>query len=381
MNRDRKLRFGMVGGGLASYIGDVHRHAALIDDLCELSAGCFSRSLDRSLETAAAWGIGEDRVYPGYQEMADREAAREDGIDFVSIMTPNASHYEIAKAFLERGIHILCDKPLTMTMEEALDLQEAARERDLLIGVTYGYTGYPVIRQAREMIRRGDIGDILHVRVQHPEDWVIDSTTDVPPEQMPWRFMPEAVGEALCTGDLGTHAEQLLVQFTGLRVRRVLAMLDTYPRWLPLETNTSVLLDLGEGRTGVLWASQIAIGKTCSPAIYVIGTKGSLEWDHTQPDLLRYTPLGRPTQILEAGRDYMAVQSGRLNRVSAGHHEGFYEAFGNIYRSFAQVLIAKKEGRDPGDWTFPDIRDGLDGVRFVHACVESHRKGNVWVEL
>lgn len=376
-----RLKYGMVGGGLGSYIGDVHRHAAQMDDLTELCAGCFSRNFETSLKTADAWGLDSSRVYHDYREMAEAESKREDGIDFVSITTPNASHYEIARCFMEHGIHIMCDKPLTLTVDEALALQQLAEERNLLVGVTYGYTGYPVIRQAREMIRRGAVGEILHVRVQHPEDWVIESVSPEPQGELPWRFHPEMVGEALCTGDLGTHAEQLLVQFTGLRIRRVLAMLDTYPSYLPLETNTSVFLDLGEGRTGVLWASQIAIGKICSPAIYVIGTEGSLEWDHTRPDILRYTPRGGATRLLEAGKDYMMPQSSRLNRVSAGHHEGFYEAFGNIYRSYAQVLLARKEGRAPEDYTYPDIRDGVDGMRFVHACVESHRQGNVWVDV
>ena len=376
-----RLKYGMVGGGLGSYIGDVHRHAAQMDDLTELCAGCFSRNFETSLKTADAWGLDSSRVYHDYREMAEAESKREDGIDFVSITTPNASHYEIARCFMEHGIHIMCDKPLTLTVDEALALQQLAEERNLLVGVTYGYTGYPVIRQAREMIRRGAVGEILHVRVQHPEDWVIESVSPEPQGELPWRFHPEMVGEALCTGDLGTHAEQLLVQFTGLRIRRVLAMLDTYPSYLPLETNTSVFLDLGEGRTGVLWASQIAIGKICSPAIYVIGTEGSLEWDHTRPDILRYTPRGGATRLLEAGKDYMMPQSSRLNRVSAGHHEGFYEAFGNIYRSYAQVLLARKEGRAPEDYTYPDIRDGVDGMRFVHACVESHRRGNVWVDM
>ena len=313
--------------------------------------------------------------------MADKEAEREDGIDFVSITTPNVSHYEIARYFMERGIHVVCDKPLTLTLEQAVEREKIVEENDILFGVTYGYTGYPVIRQAREMIRSGAIGDIVHVRVQHPEDWVIESVSPEPGDELPWRFHPEMVGEALCTGDLGTHAEQLLVQFTGLHIHRVLAMLDTYPSYLPLETNTSVFMDLGEGRTGVLWASQIAIGKICSPAIYVIGTDGSLEWDHTQPDVLRYTKKGGPTQLLEAGKEYMSPQSNRLNRVSAGHHEGFYEAFGNIYRSYAQVLLAKKEGREADGYTFPDIHDGVDGMRFVHACVESQKKGNVWITL
>lgn len=378
----KKLRYGMVGGGIGAYIGDAHRVGAWLDNLTELCAGCFSRSYETSLQTAELWNLKDtSRVYRDYREMAEAEAARPDGIDFVSILTPNDSHYEIAKCFMEHGIHIMCDKPLTMTVAQAEELQKLAEEKDILVGVTYGYTGYPVIRQAREMIKRGDIGEIIHVRVTHPEDWVIESVSPVPGEELPWRFHPERVGESLCTADLGTHAEQLLVQFTGLRPKRVLAMLDTYPRHLPLETNTTVLLDLGNGITGQLWASQIAIGKVCSPEILVMGTEGALEWHHDQPDTLRYTKRNGPTQLLLAGREYMLPESNRLARVSAGHHEGFFEAFGNLYRAFAQLLLAKKEGRQPESYTVPTIEDGVEGMKFIAACVASHRNGNVWVEV
>lgn len=223
----KKLKFGIVGGGLGSFIGEVHRRGIQLNHLAEIKAGCFSRNRDKSLKTADAWGVDPQRVYSTYSEMAEAEAAREDGIDFVVIVTPNNSHYEIAKCFMEHGIHIVCDKPLAITAEQAEELQRMAKERDIQFGVSYGYTGYPMIRQAREMIRNGAIGDIVHVRVQHPEDWVIES---VSPEEdknarLPWRFDPETVGSSLCTGDLGTHAEQLLVQFTGLHIKRVLAML------------------------------------------------------------------------------------------------------------------------------------------------------------
>jgi len=378
----KRLKYGMVGGAVGAYIGDTHRHAAQMDNLAELTAGCFSRDYEKSLETARIWNLREEsRVYQDYREMAEAESRREDGIDFVSIVTPNDSHYEIAKCFLAHGIHILCDKPVTMTAAQAQELKVLAEEKGLLFGVTYGYTGYPVIRQAREMIRQGMIGDILHVRVAHPEDWVIESVSPEPGETLPWRFHPEIVGEALCTGDLGTHAEQLLVQFTGLRIKRVLAMLDTYPAYLPLETNTTVLLDLGNGITGQLWASQIAIGKVCSPEIYVIGSEGALEWRHEQPDTLRYTRKNGATELWMAGKEYMMPESNRLARVSAGHHEGFFEAFGNIYRAFCQHLLAKQEGRVPETYTYPTIEDGLEGMKFVAACVASHKAGNVWVEL
>lgn len=378
----RRLRYGMVGGGIGSYIGNTHRCGAWLDDLTELSAGCFSRSFEKSLETAELWGMKDlSRVYRNYQEMAEAEASRPDGIDFVSIVTPNDSHYDAAKCFMEHGIHVMCDKPLALNVEQAEELKALAEEKGILFGVTYGYTGYPVIRQARDMIRNGAIGDIIHVRVTHPEDWVIESVSQTPGEELPWRFYPERVGGALCTADLGTHAEQLLVQFTGLRPKRVLAMLDTYPNWLPMETNTTVLLDLGNQITGQLWASQIAIGKACSPEIFVVGTEGSLEWRHEQPDTLRYTKRGGPTQLFVAGREYMLPESNRLARVSAGHHEGFFEAFGNIYRAYSHALLAKLEGREPENYTFPTIEDGVAGMKFIAACITSHKNGNIWVEV
>lgn len=238
--------------------------------------------MDRNRATAEAYHLPDtSRVYADFREMTDKESAREDGIDFVSIMTANDTHYEIAKCFLEHDIHVICDKPLALHTDEAEELARIAEERDLLFGITYSYTGYALIRQAREMIRAGAIGDILHVRVQHPEDWVISSAVDGKVDTSAWRFQTEKVGSSLCTNDLGTHAEQMVAQFTGLHVKRVLTMMDTYPRDLPLDTNVNVLMDFGGGVTGTLWASQIAIGHECDSGIYVIGTEGSLEWTAT----------------------------------------------------------------------------------------------------
>ena len=371
----------MVGGGLGSYIGDVHRHGAMMDDLAVLSAGCFSRHHEKNMETAEAWEIPEDRLYGSYQEMADCESSREDGIDFVSIATPNSSHYEIARYFMEKNIHVVCDKPVTMTVEQAEDLKKIAEERNLLFAVPYAYTAYPAVRQARTMIEEGAIGKILYLRAGHPEDWVISSVPEQPSGSLPWRFDPRIAGESLCSADLGTHAEQLVEQFTGLTIRRVLAKFNTYPAYLPLETNVTALLDLGDGITGDLWASQIAIGKECSPYIYVVGTRGALEWNHETPDILKYTELNGPTQLFSAGRDYMGSASNSMVRVSAGHHEGYFEAFGNIYRPFCRNLLALKEGKPYDGLSYPSIAEGLNGMKFVHACVESDRLGNVWVDL
>ena len=376
------LKFGMIGGGLGSYIGKFHRWGAMLDDSAELVCGCFSRSMEKNKKTAEAYHIKDtDRVYADYREMAEAESKREDGIDFVAIMTANNTHYEIAKCFMEHGIHVMCDKPLAMNVTEALELQKIAQEKDILFGMTYSYTGYAMIRQGREMIRQGMIGDILHVRSYHPEDWVIAEVVDDHVDRSAWRYQPDKVGAALCTNDIGTHAEDMITQFTGLKIHRLLAMFDYYPRDLELETNVNALLDLGGGITGQLWASQIAIGHECDGRIYVIGTKGSLEWTHTDCDHLIYTPKNGPRQIYSAGAGYVEKESGRLSRVGGGHNEGFIEAFSNIYRSYCQVLEARKEGREPDNWNFPTIEDGLEGARFVQACVESQKKGNVWIDL
>ena len=375
-----RLKFGMVGGGIGSFIGSVHREAAWLGGRADLVAGSFSRDPEKNKKTAEQWELDPSRVYGSFEEMAAAEAKRQDGINFVVIATPNDSHFAIAKAFMERGLHVMCDKPLTRTVEEAEELGRIAKERGCLFGVSYGYTGYPVIRQAREMIRDGRIGEILHVRVSHPEDWVIETDLNGM-ETLPWRFRPEIVGQSLCTGDLGTHAEQLLVQFTGLHIRRVLAMFDHYPKQIPLETNTSALLELENGATGHLWSSQIAIGKLCDPEIYVIGTEGALEWSHNRPDVLCYTKKGGPTVQMQAGKPYMKDVSNRLSHVASGHHEGFLEAFASVYQSYCEVLRARKEGRSASGYAFPTIEDGIDGMRFVRACVESHQKGNAWVEI
>lgn len=377
------LKFGMVGGGIGSYIGDLHYRGATMDDLAELVCGAFSRNPETNAATAKKRHITDPgRIYADYREMAEREASRPDKIDFVAIMTPNNTHYEIAKCFMENGFHIVCDKPLAIGIQEAEELAAIAHEKDLLFGMTYTYTGYAAVRQGREMIKKGMIGDILHVRAAYPEDWIISMADDKGNiDESAWRFHPEIIGPSLCTNDIGTHAEQLIVQFTGLNIQRVLAKFDTYPRSLKLETNTTILLDFGNDISGEIWASNIAIGHECGCSVYVIGTKGALEWSNDNPDLLLYTPRSMPTQIYSAGRDYFEIESRRLSRVAQGHHEGYFEAFGNIYHSYLKVLEAKLKGIEPDNYTFPTVDDGLHGIRFVEACVKSNREGNVWEEI
>ncbi|MFV0529453.1 MAG: Gfo/Idh/MocA family protein [Lachnospiraceae bacterium] len=376
------LRFGMLGGGNGGFIGNVHRQGASMDDLAVLSAGCFTRDEEKNLETGRRWHItDESRIYKNYSEMARAESSRSDGIDFVCITTPNASHYEIAKCFMEHGIHIMCDKPLALNLEQSLELQAISKERGLLFGLTYTYTGYAAIRQAREMIRKGEIGEILHVVAEYPQDWVISSLVQEKSDQAAWRFNPATTGESLCTGDIGTHLEQLIAQATGLELKRVLARFDTYPRDLPLETNTTILLDYGNAVTGTMWASQIAIGFECELRLRVFGSKGSLEWRHASPGSLYFTRINEPTQKYSVNREYMTEECNRLCRLPAGHPEGYFEAFGNIYRSFCETLLARLSDSTPDSFTYPTIDDGVKGMQFVHACVKSHQSGNTWVDV
>lgn len=377
-----ELRFGMIGGGNGAFIGDVHRHGALMDDMAVLVAGCFTRNQESNLETGRKWHIkDESRIYKNYQDMAEQEAKREDGIQFVAITTPNLSHYEIAKCFLENDIHVMCDKPLTFSLEQGEELEKIAKEKDLLFGLTYTYSGYAAIRQMREMVRHGEIGDILHVVAEYPQDWVISSLVAEKSDQAKWRFDPDVIGASLCTGDIGTHLEQLIVQSTGLEIKRVLARFDTYPRELPLETNTTVLLDFGNQVTGTLWASQIAIGYECTVKIRIFGTQGSLEWNHETPGLLKFTRINEPTQTYSANREYFYPESRRLSRLPAGHPEGYFEAFGNIYHSFCEHLLARLEDREPESYTYPTATDGVKGMRFVKACVASNAEGNIWKDV
>lgn len=377
-----ELRFGMIGGGNGAFIGDVHRHGALMDEMAVLSAGCFTRNPQKNLETGRKWHLDdESRIYSDYQKMAECESKREDGIHFVIITTPNVSHFEIAKYFMEHDIHVMCDKPLAISVEQGVELEKITKERNLLFGLTYTYTAYAAIRQMREMVEHGEVGDILHVVAEYPQDWVISSLVSEKSDQALWRFDPEVIGPSLCTGDIGTHLEQLIVQSTGLEIKRVLARFDTYPRELPLETNTTVLLDFGNQITGTLWASQIAIGYECTVRIRIFGTKGSLEWNHDTPGQMKFTKINEPTQTYCANRDYLYEESRRLSRLPAGHPEGYYEAFGNLYRGFCEHLLARLTNSIPESYTYPTIEDGVNGLRFVKACVESNAQGNVWKEV
>lgn len=377
-----KLKFGMVGGGNGAFIGNVHRQAAQFDNLATLSAGCFTRNPEKNQEAAALWGVSDSsRIYGSYTEMAQKESLREDPIDFVSITTPNDTHFHIAKTFLEHGIHVMCDKPLALTVEEGIALEKLAKEKDLLFGVTYTYTGYAMIRQAREMIEEGAIGEIKKIVASYPQEWLAVGLASGHFDQASWRKDPKRSGPSGATADIGTHMECLIAKMTGLKTESVLARFNYIPNTMQLENDADILIRFSGGVPGILWVSQIAIGHETEPMIRIFGDKGSLEWTHLRPHELRFTPIDEAPRTITCSRNYLAKSARDLCRLPTGHLEGFYEAFGNLYRGFCSHLIARKTGSASEKFFYPTVQDGVQGIRFIDACIASNDGGNVWVEL
>ena len=376
------LKYGMVGGGSGSFIGGVHRKAAVFDNKACLVAGCFSRDYNNTLETGESLGLNEDRLYKTYEEMAAMEAKREDPIDFVSIVTPNFLHYEIAKKFLEHGINVVCDKPLTFTYEEAAELDELARQKELLFCVTYTYTGYPMVKHARELIKRGDIGDIRVVIGEYSQDWLATLAEKEGNKQAAWRTDPDKAGRANCVGDIGSHLENMVSYMTDLEIDRLCANLDRFGKGRELDDNAEILIKYKGGATGVYWCSQVAVGHDNDLKVRIYGTKGSIEWHQEEPNKLKVSHLGKPTEVLSRGRDELYPLANDLPRIPAGHPEGYYEAFANIYTNFENTLLDKKSGTPFKDleFDFPTAREGAQGVKFINKTVDSDEADSSWIK-
>jgi predicted dehydrogenase len=377
------LRYGMVGGGQGAFIGDVHRKAIGLDGLARIAAGCFSRSVDNTRATGRSLGIAEDRLYATYEEMADKESKRADKIDFVVIVTPNGQHYGAAKAFLSRGIHVVCDKPLTFEVAEAQELAELARKNKLLFAVTYTYTGYPAVKHAREMIRRGDIGDIRFVNAEYPQEWLATPAEKDGSKQAAWRTDPKQTGKSNCVGDIGSHVENMVSYVTGLRIKSVCARLDSFVPGRVLDDNATIMVEYSGGAKGLYWSSQIAVGYDNGLRFRVFGAKGSIQWSQENPNYLTVSKLGEPTVTLSRGRDGFYPHAQSYSRIPSGHPEGYFEAFANIYKTFAAALASVKAGKAPteAELDFPSAEMGIDGVKFIGKCVESSHKGAVWIDF
>jgi predicted dehydrogenase len=377
----RRLRLGMVGGGQGAFIGAVHRIAARLDDRYELVAGALSSDSQRARVSAAELRIAPGRAYGSYEEMAAKEAARDDRIDVVAIVTPNHVHHPAAKVFLAAGIHVICDKPLTATLEDALDLVRTVRRSGLVFGLTHNYTGYPMVREARARVEAGELGKVRVVQVEYPQDWLTTRLEETGQKQASWRTDPAQSGGG-AIGDIGTHAHNLAAFVTGLELEQLCADLSTFVAGRRVDDNCNILLRYAGGARGMLWASQLAPGNENNLKLRVYGDKGGLEWRQEHPNHLHLMPFGEAPRLITRGGPGSGPAAGHVTRIPAGHPEGYLEGFANIYTGCAELIAARLEGRepDPAARLVPTVEDGARGVKFITAAVESSARGGVWTD-
>lgn len=374
----RPLRAGIVGGGRGAFIGAVHRIAAQLDGEAQVVAGAMSSDPSTARKSAAAWHL--DRSYDSFEAMAAEEAARADGIDYAIVATPNHLHLPVARAFLEAGIHVICDKPLTATLDEAEELARVVAASDCLFALTHTYTGYPMVRQAREMVLAGSLGELRKVQVEYNQDWLREPLEKQGNKQAEWRNDPARSGPSLCVGDIGTHAKNLLEFVSGQEVRALCAELTSFVDGRVLDDDASMLLRLSGGARGTLVCSQIACGEENALTLRLYGTKAGLEWHQQEPNTLIVKRANKPWERYRAGGGYLGHAAIAAARTPPGHPEGYLEAFANIYRDFMSDIRRMAAGHAPLN-NYPGIREGLRGMRFVSAAVESSKRGAAWVEI
>ncbi len=378
---DRPIRLGMVGGGRGAFIGAVHRMAARLDRRYELVAGALSSDAQVAKASALDLGIAADRSYSNFEDMARSEAARPDGIEAVAIVTPNHLHFDACRAFLENGIHVICDKPLTVTLDEANALATLVEQSGLVFALTQNNTGYPMVRQARQMVKNGLLGNLRVVRVSYAQDWLATSLERDGQKQAAWRMDPSKAGAGGAIADIGVHAFNLVEFITGLKLEEVCADLQSFGQGRHLDDNANVLLRYESGVRGTLWASQVATGKNNALTVGIYGDQGGLEWDGEANDYLRYTPLGQPPQLITRGGPGATDVAANATRMPAGHPEGYIEGFAKLYADVADLIVAHKEGCLNSTGDVPGIQAGLSGMRFISACVASSRAGGVWTKV
>lgn len=375
----RKLRLGMVGGGPGAFIGEVHRIAARFDGKYELVAAALSSNAEKSKTFAAELGIA--RAYGSFAEMAEVESKREDGIDVVAIVTPNDTHYAIAKAFLDAGIHVMCDKPMTTTLDDAVKLAEEVERSGLIFALTHTYSGYPIVRQMRSIVESGVLGKVRMINVEYVQGWLatpLESTGAN--KQAEWRTDPKRSGPAGCLGDIGTHAYHLAYFVSGLEPASISADLTTFVNGRRLDDNVQAMIHYEGGAKASLWSSQIAIGNENNLNLRIYGETGSLEWNQENPNYARYTPLNQPTQILSRGGGALNAAAARL---PAGHPEGYFEAFAQLYADLAERITARLEEREPAPSSLllPTCQDGVNGLKFIEAALRSSANQSSWTSL
>jgi len=374
----RKLRAGIVGGGQGSFIGAVHRMAVELDGQAEVVAGAMSTDPQRAEASAQAWYL--KRSYKSFEEMAEAEASLPEGIDFVMVTVPNHLHYRVARSFLEHGIHVVCDKPMTFNLEEAQALVELVEQKKLVFALTHNYTGYPAIRHARHLVRTGAVGMIRKVLVEYLQDWLMEPVERTGNKQALWRTDPTKSGMAGSIGDIGTHGENLMEFITGLKIAAVCADLTSFIEGRQLDDDANMLLRLENGAKGVLTCSQIAAGEENALSIRIYGSKAGLEWHQMEPNTLLFKQPGQPLQVLRTGLPYMSDEAKAATRLPAGHPEGFLEAFANVYRLAVADIRRVELGESPVGG-YPTANDGLRGMQFIAKVVESSQKGGSWIHF
>ena len=379
------MRMGMIGGGKGAFIGAVHRMAAALDGRIDLVCGAFSSNPRRSKASGRELGLPSDRVYRTYEEMilSEKKLPLGERMDFVSIVTPNHVHYGPAKMALQNGFHVVCDKPLCMNMKEAKDLERTVKRTGLLFALTHNYTGYPMVKQARAMVRNKKFGAIRKVVVEYPQGWLSTALERKNQKQAGWRTDPKRAGAAGAMGDIGTHAENLAEYVTGLRIKRLCADLTTFVEGRKLDDDGNVLLEFDNGAKGILFASQISAGEENNLKIRVYGKKGGFEWSQQEPNTLIVKWHNGPSQIFRTGVGDLDKSATAHTRIPAGHPEGYLEAFANIYRNFAICLDARLAGEkvDPVYEDFPGVEDGVRGMRFIEKVVESNKNKMKWTRF
>jgi predicted dehydrogenase len=376
-----RIRLGMVGGGEGAFIGAVHRIASRLDDHYELVAGALSSTPDKARRSGEALRLAADRLYEDFESMAKAEATRPDGIEAVAIVTPNHVHAGPTYAFLKAGIHVICDKPLTVSLPEAKKMQAAVEKSGRIFALTHNYTGYPLIRRMREMVRGGELGEIRLVQVEYPQGWMSGPTETTGNKQAEWRVDPKRSGAGGALGDIGTHAFNLADFVTGLDVAELSADLSSFGKGRALDDNAQVMLRYASGARGALWASQVAAGEENELRLRVYGTKGGVNWLQSNPNQFLWTPLDKSARIVTRGGPDSDDAAARVTRVPPGHPEGYLEGFATIYSEVALAIKAARAGKKPPKGVhFPTIEDGVKGLAFIEAAVKSSKANAKWVK-
>ncbi|MDX9799753.1 MAG: Gfo/Idh/MocA family oxidoreductase [Spirochaetia bacterium] len=371
------LKYAMIGGGEGAFIGDVHRRAIRFDGRAALVAGSFSRDAVNNKKTGESLFLDPSRVYSSYEELLEKEKE----IDFITIVTPNNLHYPIAKKCLEHGINVVCEKPVTVTLEDALELKKLSEKNCCHFAVTYTYTGYPMVKEMKALIDDGKLGKLRFVKADCPEAWMAEKVEEMGNRQAQWRSDPAQTGKTNCLGDIGVHIENLVSYVTGLKIKKVCAVLDSFVEGRALDDNAVVMLEYEDGAKGLYWLSYIAIGHGNGMKIEIYGSKGSLIWVQERPNELIFSPLNEPSRILKRGAVYLSALQKENTCLPEGHPEGYYEALANIYNSFIDELLTKNSPVNNGKYKFPTLKDGVESLLFVKRSLESAESNSSWVEI